>query len=212
MKTHALKINLPFPINYQLDKRKGKKLLILLHGFAQSAEYMKQYFHNLIPEDFDILIPNGPFPIPKIRRDYIEKRYAWYFFDRHTGKYDIDYSFPSNLLKELVSSLGYANTSKTIIGYSQGGYLSPFAALELNQVESIIGIGCTYKWQFLPDELPYNIYSIHGKKDQIVEIDNSREHFEELKKRTKLQSSYICLENSAHELDADMVNEALKLL
>ncbi len=212
MKNETMKLEIEFPANYKLIKRKSKKLLILLHGFAQSNQTVLEKFKDAVSDEYDILAPNGPFPIPKIRKDYIERRYAWYFFDRHTNTYDIDYNFPSKVISKMVAKLGYENTPKTILGYSQGGYLSPFAALELREVESIIGLSCTFKWQYLPEEIPFNIYAIHGTSDEMVDYKNSKEHFDILKKRTKAESNYISLQNETHELTNSFVEKAINLL
>ena len=80
------KINIEFPFDYQLIERGGNKLAILLHGFGQTSQIMRDDFLDLIPDEYSVLIPNGPFPIPKIRAESIEHRYAWYFFDRHTNR------------------------------------------------------------------------------------------------------------------------------
>ncbi len=212
MKNETIKLEIDFPTSYKLIKRKSKKLLILLHGFAQTNDVMLEHFLDSVSEDYDILAPNGPFPIPKIRRDYIEKRYAWYFFNRHTNTYEIDYSFPATLLQKLVQKLGYENTQKVIIGYSQGGYLSPFAGLALKNVESIIGLCCTYKWQYLTEELPFNVYSIHGVDDKLVDHQNSKVHFEKLVTKISRESRYISLRDEGHDLSKRIVQETLKLI
>ena len=212
MNDETMKIEIDFPISYKLIKRKSKKLIILLHGFAQSNKAILDKFTDAISDEYDILAPNGPFPIPKIRKEYIERRYAWYFFDRHTNTYDIDYSFPAELLSRTVTKLGYENTPKVIIGYSQGGYLSPFTALQMRNVESIIGLACTFKWQYLPNELPFNVYAIHGAVDQMVEYQNSKNHFLELEKKTSFNTHYITLNKEGHELTTPFVEEAIKLL
>ncbi|WP_372654877.1 alpha/beta hydrolase [Halobacteriovorax sp.] len=212
MKNQTIKLEIDFPINYKLTKRKSKKLLILLHGFAQTNEAILEHFLDSAPDDYDILAPNGPLPIPKIRRDYIEKRYAWYFFDRHSNSYDIDYSLSANLLQKLVQTLGYDETPKVVIGYSQGGYLSPFAGLAMNKIQSIIGLCCTYKWQYITEELPFNVYSIHGVEDKLVDHQNSKVHFEKLKTSSKKESRYISLKNEGHDLSDNIVQEALKLI
>lgn len=212
MNNQTIKLEIEFPTNYKLLKRKSKKLLILLHGFAQKNDAILDHFQDKVSEDYDILAPNGPFPIPKIRREYIEKRYAWYFFDRHENSYDIDYSISSDLLKKLVNKLGYQDIPKTIIGYSQGGYLSPFAGLAIENVQSIIGLCCTYKWQFLNEELPFNVYSIHGTDDKLVDHQNSKVHFEKIKTCSSKESRYISLKGEGHDLSPLIIQEALKLI
>ena len=212
MNNETMKTEIDFPISYKLIKRKSKKLIILLHGFAQSNKTILDKFTEAISDEYDIFAPNGPFPIPKIRKDYIERRYAWYFFDRHTNTYDIDYTFPAELLSRTVKKLGYENTPKVIIGYSQGGYLSPFAALKMTNVQSIVGLACTFKWQYITETLPFNTYAIHGAMDEMVEYQNSKTHFLELEKKTSLKSRYITLNKEGHELTSPFVEEAIKLL
>ncbi len=211
MKTERKKINIDFPFDYHLLKRSGEKLVILLHGFAQSAQQISQELLESIPSDYDVLIPNGPFPIPKISADKIVERYAWYFYNRQTDSYKIDYSFPSALLNSLVTELGYEAHKKIILGYSQGGYLSPFLALKLSNVELVIGACCTMKWQLLPERMHFPLIQIHGGEDLMVEYKNSFEHYNVIKDRFT-DSSYIVLKDEGHRLTDPFREEIRRIL
>jgi predicted esterase len=200
MKTERKKINIDFPIDYQMIDRGSEELAILLHGFGQNSEIIKSDLLDSIPEKYNVLIPNGPFPIPKIRPEKIEERFAWYFYNSHTNTYKIEYSFPATLLSKLIDQLGYSNSKKIIIGYSQGGYLSPFLASQLEGVTSIYALACTLKWQYIQEEkLPYTIHQIHGEDDLMVDYKNSYEHYEQLKERA-IESEYITIKNEGHRI------------
>ncbi|OUR97123.1 hypothetical protein A9Q84_12400 [Halobacteriovorax marinus] len=204
------KIEIDFPLDYYYIDRGGSKLAILLHGFAQKGEDMLEHFQKVIPEDYDILAPNGPFPLPKIRREYIDKRYAWYFYDRHTNTYDIDYNFPATLLSKIVNETKHSASEKMIIGYSQGGYLAPFVAERLENVSKVIGLACTFKWQFLKEKLNFSLFAIHGSKDNMVEMENSKNHFDKLKERVQ-NSQYIILDDLGHTLTNEFIEKTVEL-
>jgi predicted esterase len=200
MELQRKKIDIDFPLDFKLYKNGKKKLAILLHGFAQSAKEIEGELKDSISDEYDILIPNGPFPIPKIRADKIEERYAWYFYNRHTDQYKVNYDFPATILSKLINELGYKDNEKIIIGYSQGGYLSPFLANELQNVTSVYALACTIKWQYLPKELNYPLIQIHGQDDLMVDYKNSKEHFVELAKIAQ-SSKYISLAGVGHRLE-----------
>ncbi|WP_164848267.1 hypothetical protein [Halobacteriovorax sp. HLS] len=211
MKTDRKKINIDFPFDYKLIKRNGSKLVILLHGFAQSAQEISTELLESIPEGFDVLIPNGPFPIPKITPEKVIERYAWYFYNRHSNSYKIDYNFSASLISKLIDELDYKDTEKLIIGYSQGGYLSPFLAQELTNVSLVLGLCCTIKWQFLPEKLNFPLIQIHGKEDLMVDYKNSFEHYSIIKQRLP-NSSYIVVEDEGHRLKDPFKREIEKIL
>ena len=211
MELQRKKINIDFPMDYKLIKNGGKKLAILLHGFAQSSEEIQKELQSSISTEYDLLIPNGPFPIPKIRADKVEERFAWYFFNRHTNTYRINYDFPATLLSRLVDALGYKGTEKIIIGYSQGGYLSPFVANELQNVTIVYALACTLKWQYLPGKLDYPVVQIHGREDLMVDYKNSKEHFEALNKVSP-DSKYISLDGVGHRLEESFKAKLLELI
>ena len=57
----------------------GKPLLLFAHGFADSAKsILKRALPDLDPR-FEILAPNGPFPMPQRVGNEWKDAFAWYF-------------------------------------------------------------------------------------------------------------------------------------
>ena len=138
----------------------------------------------LLPSDGEILAPNGPFPLPgrfplseKRDEQQFVKSFAWYFYDRATRRFFIDYTIPARLLGNLIKERD--ELPLTIIGYSQGGYLSLFAAQEIPHCDHIIGINGSWRDDKLPPSTTLNlrIDSINGEEDKVVDpVQASKGH------------------------------------
>ena len=134
-------IDAPSIIDYQsLGNPNSDRVILLLHGYAQNSQEIIDSFKSLIDEsDAHWLVPNGVFPIPKKRKDYISYRFAWYFYNTVKQEYYIDFDYPSHVLSGLLAKLNTKDKAVTIIGYSQGGYLAPFVAQRYPQAQKVIG-------------------------------------------------------------------------
>ena len=161
---------------------------LLLHGYAERGEKMFNRIASLLPPDGEIIAPSGPFPLPgrfplSEQRDEQQfvKSFAWYFYDKAAQHFFIDYTIPSRLLRNLIIELD--ELPLTIIGYSQGGYLSLFAACEIPQCDHIIGINSSWREDKLhPDASlkKLRVDSINGEKDKIVDPVYARKRHERL--------------------------------
>ena len=165
---------------------------LLLHGYAERGEKMFNRVASIIPPEGEIIAPDGPFPLPgrfplnpqtqRGEQQFI-KSFAWYFYDRATGRFFIDYTVPARLLGNLMKCL--EDLPLTIVGYSQGGYLSLFAAGEIPGCDHIIGINGSWRDDKLPSALPLNlrIDSINGAGDDIVDPRKAQEAHRRLLQR-----------------------------
>ena len=161
---------------------KPSRRYLLLHGYAERGEKMFNRIASLLPPDGEILAPSGPFPLPgrfplSEQRDEQQfiKSFAWYFYDKATQHFFIDYTIPARLLRNLITELD--ELPLTIIGYSQGGYLSLFAACEIPQCNHIIGINGSWRDDKLPPNISLNLRvdSINGEEDKIVNPVRAKE-------------------------------------
>lgn len=176
----------------------AERTYIILHGFYENAPIIKEKLEPLIPKGSNILIPNGCFPLPKRRAEGWELYFSWYFFDEVTQNFYVEYDFPAGVLEKLVGQLGLDQLPITIIGYSQGGYLSPFLAERLPNCDRVIGLGCSYKFDMLKDSDHYKIYGIHGAKDDKVDPSNAENCFNKLNQ--KIKGDFTLLPDVAHDL------------
>ena len=161
-----------------------RELILLLHGYEQTGPGFLARVEKALPRNAIILAPNAPYPVRHCVGNRLSLGFSWYFFEPHHRD---DYYVPRDLsiqyLKKLIASLGYSRLPKRIVGYSQGGYISPFVAQELSRVKQIVGINC----RFLADEFRgkprFRMDAIHGAKDKIVDAKLSEKAFAAFKAR-----------------------------
>lgn len=205
-------VKAPCLVDYQVyGNKNADKVALLLHGFGQNSEMILEDLKATLSEDYYWIIPNGVFPMPKKRKDSISYRFAWYFYNNIEEKYYIDFYYPSQVLKSLIKELDPKERPLTIIGYSQGGYLAPFAGQEISTCEKVIGINCNYRFDMLEGSINYALYALHGDKDPIVDYENSKNSFEQLRPKIE-QGDYLTIKDGTHEIDDNIRMEISKLL
>lgn len=190
---------------------KKKRVYLLLHGFGQKAQDIYDLIAPLLPQDSTIIAPNGNFPQAKKIQDSYKMTFAWYFYDNSTKNYFIDYDLPATILQGLLKELRLDQLPLTIIGFSQGGYLAPFAAEKITTTDRVIGISCVFRYKFLKSNPSWRMDALHGKEDDIVEINNAKEAMTELK-NLGVRGEFVEVEKASHSLDQNMLNELSKLL
>ena len=170
-----------------------KRLVLFLHGYTDSARsFLKRAWPERAPE-YDVLAPNGPFPVPVKSEAGYKPAYAWYFLDESpraaVEKTGIPPAVSIEMLLHLIQHLGLDDHEKVIVGFSQGGLLAPRLALKLKNVRRIIGIGTNYQ---SPDyaKIPHiPVDAIHGDKDSVlplVHIEKGLRSIQELGFHTEL--------------------------
>lgn len=207
-------ITAPLIVDYlERGNLESDKLLLILHGYGQNSETIEKSLNDLIElkSDYHIIIPNGPFPIPKVRNENILYRFAWYFFNQFEKEYFIDFTTPKNLIKNLVQKIA-PNKEITILGYSQGGYLAPFIGECLESVQTVIGINCKYRVDMLSDDLNFTLYHLHNDKDPIVDYEPALESFNAMKKIMKKEAHHISLDSKTHEITQEIISTLKTLL
>jgi predicted esterase len=190
---------------------KASRNYLILHGFYESAPIIKKKLFSLIPKNSNILIPNGCFPLPKRRPDGWELFFSWYFFDEKTQAFYIEYSFPAGVLEKLYNQLLPNDLPLTIIGYSQGGYLSPFVAEKIKACDQVLTLGCSYRHELLNGSKHFKINAIHGAIDDKVDPINAKKCFDQLP--SELKGTFEMLEDVGHELEIkflDRISSNLK--
>ncbi|MFG1499134.1 acyl-CoA thioester hydrolase/BAAT C-terminal domain-containing protein [Halobacteriovorax sp. XZX-3] len=200
--------NLPID-SIEVGNPKAQKTLLVLHGFAQNNEQIKENivdkFSSEIIQNFRILIPNGIFPIPKIRPKEITYRYSWYFYDHTRQKYYIDMSTPIQALGNYLKANAIDFKDVIIIGYSQGGYLAPIMASYLPGINASIAINANTRVDKLGENLSFNHLSVHNEGDPVVEFQNSHNSFIELKKKIS-NAQYVSFKINSHEIAPENIS------
>jgi predicted esterase len=184
------------------------KLILFLHGYTDSARsFLKRAWPE--PEEaYHVLAPNGPFPVPVKTNDGYKAAFSWYFIDdskKDQPQVVIPPSICIGMLTTLIQTLGYEDHPKIIVGFSQGGFLAPRLALQLKNVERIIGVGTGYQSADYQKLKNIEVDAIHGDQDPIIPLKVAQTGFS-LLEQTKKQ--FFEVGGLAHTLN----NEAQAIL
>lgn len=208
MKPQKFETNLKIPISYiHLNSGKNKPLVIMFHGFADSAKsFLKRAFHET-PTDVEVLAINGPFPLPQKKEDHWKHAYAWYFVDLQTKEIYIHPQVAVQAVSDLLKHLGLEEREKILIGFSQGGFFIPFLLHKLHNVKQLLTIGCGYRPEDYPKEQIFNLQALHGEKDEVVTYKYAKDSFETL--RGHIKGGFTSIEDMGHNFN-DEAREWLK--
>jgi predicted esterase len=209
----------PLPFDYQLrPARDGKprQLFLLLHGHGETGRKILDKLGPSLPDDAVVVAPNGPFPISEwIGTDWKERRvkftFCWHFYEPASDSY---YVPPDTAIAHVcggLKELGLLDLPKTIIGFSQGGYLAPYVAERLEKVRQVIAIGC----EFLPDDLrgpvPFRIDGIYGEKDHIINAANTRQTHQAILNKAQ-GGELFSVPGLGHEIDERVASRVGELI
>jgi len=196
---------------YTHIKGNPKRIFLLLHGYLLDGSYLLRTLRETIPNNSLILAPNGPFPVPVKKKDGFVPKYAWYFFDPLKKNYYINFDPASIFLKDVVEKYNPKKLPVTIIGYSQGGYLAPKVAELILEVDSVVGLACTFRNERFEVRAEVQYHQINSKADLIVDYPQSQEEFTKLKERGN-QGQFISLKEAGHKIDECYLKELSTIL
>lgn len=223
-KLHSARIEVPGTLISDYVYREvpdAQELILILHGYSLSGEIMMNKLEPLCPESSAVLAPNAPFPIPerKAAGGY-RIGFSWYFYDPTTDEYYIDMKVALEFLEVMVQKLGLSHLPKRVIGFSQGGYLAPFAALQLGNVRQIVGIASEYLPQEIDEvlrssgrswKLPFRVDAVHGEQDDVVSPVNARKAHQEML-ACGARGEFVGLEGEGHRLSPGVLKAVSEML
>jgi predicted esterase len=202
-----------------------EEVYLLLHGYSEEGKKIYKRLGRKIAEKYEqedkkvlILAPNGLYPMPKafplekdVGAEDLLQGFAWYFYHPGSNTFLIDYKVPAISLAGWLNKLNSSNIPVTIIGYSQGGYLSPFLGLETNSVKRVIGINCAFREDLMTETPKFRMDLVQGREDTIIETGLASKRFEKLKGRG-IEGEYHWVENADHKLCPKVADAVLKIL
>ncbi|MCM2277412.1 MAG: hypothetical protein NDJ89_04995 [Oligoflexia bacterium] len=191
----------------------ARRLYLLLHGYEQSGAYFfRKCAGTIAAADPEALIvaPNGIFPLPRKEGDRYTVGFSWYFYDFSSDEYFIGMEPAVVFLQGLVARLEARELPVTLIGFSQGGYLAPFAAQAIPAVDRVIGIGCRFLEREVEGELRFRLDAIHGARDELVPWQPTRRSFDAFQARGA-KGEFILLPETGHRMD-EAAKDALRRL
>ena len=207
----TLDVTAELPISFYFEKNKSpdKKLLIFLHGYTDSAASFLKRAYDGSGLDYDCLAPNGPFPVPVSTEKGYKEAYSWYFEDHSIGRTIIPKEVTIKILVSLIYKLGLEKHRKTIVGFSQGGFLAPKLAEQLLHVDKIIGIGSDYRKDLYENIKNIKVFGIHGVLDSVVPYQKSFDHYHE---RAFQGGEFSSIPNMDHKINDSAKAELLRFI
>jgi predicted esterase len=190
----------------------GKTLLLLTHGYADTgASFLRRTLPNL-DDRFEILAPNGPFPLPQRVDGQWKEAYGWYFADISANRIFVHPQVAAGGVAGLVRKLGLEERPKILLGFSQGGYFLPHVARELKRVKRLIVIGAGFHPQFFPEFGLANtpVDAIHGDADDVIPLAEAKGDFERLPQGTR--GAFHVIPGMTHVIDDNGRAALAKLL
>ncbi|MGZ5280238.1 MAG: alpha/beta hydrolase [Pseudobdellovibrionaceae bacterium] len=159
-----------------------KPLLILFHGYEDTAAgVMRRSLGDpRLFSEFEILAPNGLFPVPVRVDGGFKQTHAWYFADFSRKQVLIPPQVSAQGVARLIEKLNLQDRPKILIGFSQGGFFLPFVLPGLQNVKKLIGIAGGYRVTDYPQSLSAPVDAFHGSEDKIVPMAGAKEGFEKL--------------------------------
>jgi predicted esterase len=190
-----------------------RRVFVLLHGYTQSYHAIFPKLDPVLPRDCAVVALNAPFPIPQKLEDGSGYRagYSWYFYDDKKDEYLIDMSIGIAFVAAALRELGLADLPKTLIGFSQGGYLAPFAAPALGSVDQVIAVGARYVDEELREVPGFRLDAVHGELDSVVGMAASRESWERLRDRGA-RGEYRVVSGEGHRMSKGVIEAVIDLV
>lgn len=217
---HKTKITTELPMSYlhlvksntQNVSEKKRTLLLFVHGFTDTAHgfLRRAYPDDMMDARFEILAPNGIFPVPqKIEKGWREA-YAWYFAESKENAV-VPPIVGAEAIERLIEQLNLDDREKIIVGFSQGGFLLPHLLKKVKNVKKAIGIGCLFRVEDYPEKMITVVDGIHGVDDEVVPFDRGQESFQTLKVKNP-NGNFYPIQNLKHTMNDESRALLQKLL
>lgn len=186
------------------------QVFLLLHGYAQTGEFMYRRFSKILPADAVVVAPNGPLPIPVKKQNRWDLGFAWYLWDHYQDRYYIEEDTALDYVEQIFQAFAVpAHLPLTVIGYSQGGYLAPHVGLLFAGTKRVLGINCRFRQEKFTDvDFGFPLDAIHGENDSVVEPDRSHSNFENL----RTNGQFHLVPGADHLLGDKLINKVAELL
>lgn len=168
--------NLIVPSHYIHAGEGGKKpLLVLLHGYSDTAASFLRRALPVFPPRYEILAPNGPFPVPQWLEGEWKDAFSWYFANLSEKRITVAPVVAARAIALLVERLGLSEREKVLCGFSQGGYFLPHLAKELKNVKRMIALGSGFHPEFFAEfGLSLPVDAIHGEEDEVIPLKEAQ--------------------------------------
>ena len=201
MEIRNFKTSLVIPISYiHLQQQADVPVVILFHGYADSAKSFLKRALPEIPKGIEVLAINGPFPVPQRNGEEWKHAYAWYFSDPKTKTVLIPPSAAVQAVENLLAELNLTSRRKILVGFSQGGFFVPHLLSKLSNVEKTLIIGAAYRSHDYPESLLAPVDGLHGARDEVISAELATNSFRDFSGKNP-KGELSVLEDMGHELN-----------
>lgn len=180
-----------------------QRVILLLHGLGQRGKRIYRKLLAHLPLDALIIAPNAPFPLPRQKEGRTDYGHSWYFYDKAQKSYFTTMDLSIQWLKDLLLLENPTKLPVSIIGFSQGGYLSPHVGLSIPETKLVIGLACEFRSQFLIEAPPFKMIALHGELDEIVSPSSQLAEIELLKMK-KINVDFHLIPETGHDISSEM--------
>jgi predicted esterase len=182
-----------------------QSVILLLHGLGQRGKRIYRKLLAYLPHDALIIAPNAPFPLPRQKEGRTDYGHSWYFYDKVEKSYFTSMDLSIQWLKDLLILENPTKLPVSIIGFSQGGYLSPHVGLAIPETKLVLGLSCEFRSHFLTREPPFKMIALHGELDEIVSPSSQRTEIELLKMRN-INIDFHLIAETGHDISSEMAS------
>lgn len=174
-------VEIPWNISYLKIGSGEIPTCLILHGFMQTAERVSQQLSQpLLDKGVTAIALQAPFPVYQQKKDHYKVGYSWYFYDHLSDTHVIEKSVAVDFVKNTLQQLGFLNSIETVVGFSQGAYLSPRVGVALPSVKKVIGLQGRF-WAREFEQTPsFELIQVNGEDDQVVDALTSKSEHEKL--------------------------------
>jgi predicted esterase len=223
---HQFDVISNYPFSGPEDIEGCEEVFVLFHGFSEKGATIYKRLGDRIHKHFEqqnkkvaVLAPNGLYAMPhfhpleaKGKPEDLLKGYSWYFYHQGSDTFLVDYEIPAVTFKNWIESMVPEGIPVTLIGYSQGGYLSPFVGLELKKVKKVIGINCSFREEMFSRLPDFPLFQYQGDKDTIIDTELGYNRFQSLKKKGLKEGEFIWVEGVDHKLTPELAEKVIESL
>ncbi|CAM2005889.1 alpha/beta hydrolase [Acanthopleuribacter pedis] len=204
-------IEVTWSVNYETQgPEDAEEMWLLLHGYQQRGSVVLEKLKPYCPDSVRLVAPDAPFPAPHQSAAGWRMGFAWYLFDPATQIYHVPMEPAVALLRAFVAGIRGRARRIRVIGYSQGGYLAPFAARALTNIVQAVGINCRFRDESLKEILPFPLDAVHGKRDALVDLARSMQSHGQLLKIGNT-GRFVTVEQAGHGIN-DAIGTAFRSL
>lgn len=195
-----VQVNVPVSFLH-MEPGPDKPLLVLFHGFQDSAASLLRRVSPALSKRFEILAVNGLFPVPKYKDGIWKEAYAWYFFDMNKNKMVIPPDGAISSVSKIIESLNLEERPKVLLGFSQGGFFMPRMAGKLRKVQGLIGVGTGYQIEdYKKSAIAAPVLSVHGDSDEVISHHGAHGQFKDIQKLNS-ESLWTTVPGMGHNLN-----------